>query len=179
MNTVEILSYLKHICSHRNAAFDVLASDQLLNYKITKYPVCLIVNLDESSKPGSHWTAYYIENGHSRTEFFCSYGVPVHMYPSAFAAFIRKRSKPFLQTNVTLQQTTSKVCGHYCIFYVYMRLLKYSSDEFYASFTTNCKKNDAYVGKTICGLKTKFCISCTTLFNCKNQCCIEYNKHSN
>ncbi|GFX27461.1 uncharacterized protein TNCV_4904381 [Trichonephila clavipes] len=65
----------------------VYASDSI---PILKKKSTIVVNLDASSQPGSHWLAFYHEN--NCIEFFDSYGYPPEYYGEGFRDFVSKFS---------------------------------------------------------------------------------------
>ncbi|GFT35664.1 uncharacterized protein F54H12.2 [Trichonephila clavipes] len=65
----------------------VYASDTI---PILKKKSTIVVNLDASSQPGSHWLAFYHEN--NCIEFFDSYGYPPEYYGEGFRDFVSKFS---------------------------------------------------------------------------------------
>src|SRR5207253_2092407 len=73
-----------------------------------------VINLDESDKPGSHWTVV------GPCEFFDSYGIlPMSRY---ILSHLKKRCrKKWWYNDVPLQAYNSRVCGHYCIYYILLR----------------------------------------------------------
>jgi len=78
-----------------------------------------VVNRDDSSQPGSHWMAIYIdENGN--LEFFDSYGQSPFFYGKLIQDYVSKYSN-VIWNSVTFQSITSNVCGHYCIYFILKR----------------------------------------------------------
>ncbi|GIX84985.1 uncharacterized protein CDAR_374191 [Caerostris darwini] len=67
-------------CVDNDAFHGLYASDKIPFIKEKKY--AFVVNSDESSEPGSHWLAFYCENG--CIEFFDSFGNPPDFYDPQF-----------------------------------------------------------------------------------------------
>ena len=67
---------------------------------------CFILNLDEASDPGTHWTAVYND------EYYDSFGLSP---PNEISRKIK------LYNNVQHQMIDSKLCGLYAAFYIYAR----------------------------------------------------------
>ena len=113
MDSVAISRVLeKHLS---NIAFTVCARDVFLYmFKKSRYKrVVFIVNLDNSSQPGSHWIAVYL-NSYNRIYYFDSFGnPPIHIdILSAFAS-----SKAWRYSNIQLQNIDTYVCGQYAILF--------------------------------------------------------------
>ena len=80
-------------------------------------PWCLILNTDPKDQPGTHWLALYAHLDRS-IELFDSFGFSPSMYSFDFL-------DP-LHSSYSLQSPSTSVCGHYCIFYIYLRSHNYS-----------------------------------------------------
>jgi hypothetical protein len=74
-----------------------------------------VVNLDKSSRPGSHWVAMHFPN-EEEARYFDSYGQPPPMGP--IRDFLRQFKKiefhPFV-----IQSLISNVCAAYCIYFIH------------------------------------------------------------
>ena len=108
--------------------FDHFPLNRLIPDHVTKSAsrtaLCTIVNTDPSTKPGSHWVAFF-SGDLGNLEFFDSYAMP----PSAYDFFIPSNTK-LSTSNTCLQSLTSNVCGYYCLLYLYLRIvLFYSTSE--------------------------------------------------
>jgi len=146
MDTLDILGYFKKItqCTP-NAQYNVIPSDKLEEIEIKSYPFLLCVNIDESTKPGTHWVAFYVARIGAELEFFDSFGRGIHQYPIHFMNFVKRNSLRIIESNVMLQSPLSNVCGHYVITYMCKRLQGCSRRAFYSQFTNNLDKNDKIV----------------------------------
>jgi hypothetical protein len=89
-----------------------------------------VINLDESDKPGSHWTVV------GPCEFFDSYGIsPLSHY---ILTHLKKRcKKKWWYNNISLQSYNSKVCGHYCIYYILLRCKGVTPDAIIKTLTNS------------------------------------------
>ncbi|KAJ8048841.1 hypothetical protein HOLleu_01315 [Holothuria leucospilota] len=79
------------------------------------YPCSLVINLDPSHLPGSHWVAVFISK-EKHGEYFDSYGLP----PSTLSSIHTFMNRACLQHDYnerTLQGLFSNVYGHYVIFF--------------------------------------------------------------
>ena len=102
---------------------------------------CCIVNIDPSTKPGSHWVAFFFDSQLNSLEFFDSYGYP----PSYFNFNIRlpdsSHHKPHLAySSIPLQSLSTTVCGQYCILFCYFRAMLSSSPSAFNSTVSALSK---------------------------------------
>ena len=112
--------------------------------KLVLRPTCfLIVNLDISAEPGSHWVALGIfENS---IEVFDSLGFNLFSWPTVphgLLTFLhrisfRKRIKVIPQ----IQSKRSTLCGIFCVFYIILRA-RFSLPTILAYFSTSLASND-------------------------------------
>lgn len=122
----------------------VLARDQL---PIRAQHRAYIVNLDQSSEPGSHWVAIYLSNN-SPAEYFDSYGIPP-VYRE-IKNFLDNNSIQWTYNSTCLQKYRTAMCGQYCAYFIIQRTLNKSLHEIIKSFhPTNHLKIDRYVHKFI------------------------------
>jgi hypothetical protein len=118
MNTAEIECILRRALLPLNVKCSgVFAADTIPND--LEFPACFVVNTDPASKPGEHWVACYA-NSPDDVEFFDSYGLSVSAYPH-----IRLPHKITKYNDVSLQHINSYACGHFCIYYICRRALKF------------------------------------------------------
>lgn len=141
MNTIQIENILKDVNCFRG----VYPADKLPNLvtkicrKYKNQPSCFISNTEGSYEPGEHWVAFYIPafnspGQHFCIEFFDSFGFHnkfSFVHSEYFLNFIRRIKKEThnniinLKMNVDqLQDTSSALCGYYCIVYVFLRCQK-------------------------------------------------------
>lgn len=104
-------------------------------------PALYFLNTDVESGPGEHWCAVFFDCKKGQ-EFFDPFGMPPNMY--GFDSLLSKRSTSVASYNrMCVQDSTSKTCGHHCLFYAFHRcrgfllkdILKYYSEQ-------NLKGND-------------------------------------
>jgi hypothetical protein len=103
----------------------------------------LIVNLDPSYKPGSHWIAITIQyKGKPIVEYFDSYGLPpqVNIGP--------KKNLRLVYNTKRLQKLHTKTCGHFCVYLLKRRLLGLSFDAIIKKLDS-LSDPDKYVEKYI------------------------------
>jgi len=101
----------------------IFASDRLKFTSIDQFPIFLIVNLDPSYLPGSHWVAIRI--GSKYLEIFDSLGFKPRLWPTfpkPLLNFLASFSKShnFIISPV-IQQSNTYDCGLFCILYILLR----------------------------------------------------------
>ena len=78
---------------------------------------CGVLNLNKSSKPGSHWVAFYKDG--DRRIYFDSFG---QVTPFELQRYLKtpeefKENKPVIQRNTDIVQKEDKTnCGHLCVY---------------------------------------------------------------
>ena len=80
---------------------------------------CGIMNLNTSNQPGSHWVAYFKDDGMKRRIYFDSFGqitpMEIQKYLKTKEEF--ERGTAVIQRNTDIvQQPNTHVCGHLCLF---------------------------------------------------------------
>ena len=128
----------------QNNFLGVFSSDELGSLRLLSHPVFLIVNVDVSSLPGSHWLAIRI--GKCRIELFDSLGFKPDLwgaYPKYLLKFLGRylTSHKFMHTPV-LQPRFTHSCGLFCIYFIIFRqFLSFSNCV--ARFSFNLFDNNA------------------------------------
>ena len=161
MNTLEIKQALESNKFTKRNFSEVYAADELPK-SLDTFPCGFIANTDPSTKPGTHWVAFYFSS-HEKGEFFDSYGYS----PKQYKFF--KFYKPEIWNDRKLQSSFSEVCGQYCIFYLYHKSRGYSMSKIVNMFTDNTSLNDCNVA---CYVKKHFNVTIKNQPICGlNQCC--------
>ena len=78
-----------------------------------------IVNTDPHDQPGEHWIAIHFI-GHQIAEYFDSYGLPPWIYPDIYQ-FMKRHADRVMYNQQMYQHPRTKVCGHYCVYYLRQR----------------------------------------------------------
>jgi hypothetical protein len=97
-------------------------------YKINKSKFGLVINLDTSGKPGSHWVALYVDLNKGNIFFSDSVGQQPNKYIKNYMNrianyLIKKNITPNIKINKTRHQNKNSECGVYSINFI-LRLLK-------------------------------------------------------
>lgn len=140
MNTIELLNILKSDPVLDYILLGVYPSDLLP--KIKKFPAALVVNLDPSTLPGSHWVSLYFDNA-GNCEYFDSYG----RKPSELKSYIENNCETYVYNNKQLQNAHTTVCGQMCIYFLVWRARGFSFKEI-----INSMINDEFVTGFVNGL---------------------------
>ena len=118
-------------------------SDDQLSRLVLKPKCFLIVNLDISTKPGSHWLAMGIFE--KSVEVFDSLGFDIFSWPSlphGLLTFLHKIScRKKIKVIPRLQSRKSTLCGLFCVFYVMLRS-KFSLSTILGYFSSSLTAND-------------------------------------
>ena len=92
------------------------ARDQIPDLKHQRRPFALVINTDVATAPGQHWLALYGPCGSSKLEMFDSFGLDPKLY-----SLDQSLASSFTFSNRTIQDVSSKVCGHYALLFIYLR----------------------------------------------------------
>jgi len=138
LSNLEIEEYLRPISNFLGVIFD----DDLkqLNKSFNGF---VIVNLDQSHGPGTHWIALGIfEN---TIEFFDPLGCDFLNWPNLPIGLLRYLFKTSFEKTIVrinrLQSSKSAVCGLYCMFYIIHRR-SFPLQKFLDYFDGNRSEND-------------------------------------
>ena len=120
------------------------AEDQVEHLKITSFPCFLIVNIDSSELPGSHWIGLGIFQ--DKIEIFDSLGFNIFNWsriPCSLLNFLHTLSVTrTVAINPRLQSDESKFCGLFSIFYVLKRATQSFTEVFAPFDLINLESND-------------------------------------
>uniref|UniRef100_A0A158P5B5 Ubiquitin-like protease family profile domain-containing protein n=1 Tax=Tetranychus urticae TaxID=32264 RepID=A0A158P5B5_TETUR len=125
LTTLEIENLLKDVPWFNG----VYALDQLPRWILA--PSSVIINLDESYKPGSHWVAVYFDKN-KVAHYFDSFG---RQPQGNILTFIEANSDYYIYNPIKYQGNLSIACGYFCILFV---LSVNSLNSFYKLFR-QCK----------------------------------------
>ena len=100
------------------------ARDQIPQLKHERRPYALVINKDEGSKPGEHWLALYAPCDSTKIEMFDSFGLPPNCY-----GLDNSLSCKILFSSRSIQELSTKVCGHYALLFIYHRSRGHSFDK--------------------------------------------------
>jgi hypothetical protein len=92
------------------------ARDQIPALEHERRPYALVVNTDIAAESGQHWLAFYGARGSTKIEMFDSFGLDPKLYSldQSLPLCISFSSR-------TIQDISTKVCGHYALLFLYLR----------------------------------------------------------
>ena len=133
----------------------------LKNNSVTKhlytgtFPACIspgtnrasysfISNTQEHNEPGDHWVGWFIRDG--KVTFMDTFGRAPddETFPNYFSDFIEKFDNVEF-SRVQIQSISSRLCGFFCIQFVYIMSLGLEIDSFINEYTTDTLVNDILV----------------------------------
>ena len=92
--------------------------DELLGMKRTANE-CMILNLDDNSGRGTHWTCLFIKN--SEAYYFDPFGMPITKELETYLEGI-----PTDYSSFSIQAPHEVICGHYCVYMLWRLSLGFS-----------------------------------------------------
>lgn len=100
------------------------ARDQIPDLQHERRSYALVINTDEVSEPGEHWLALYAPRDSTKIEMFDSFGLSPNFYglDHSLSCNIHYSSR-------TIQNLSTKVCGHYALLFIYYRSRSHSFDK--------------------------------------------------
>ena len=118
-------------------------SDDEIAKLVLRPPCYLIVNLDKSTQPGTHWLALGIFP--NLIEIFDPLGFDIFSWPSlphGLLSFLHKLSfRKKVKVIPRLQSKKSTLCGLFCVFYIMLRS-KISLSSIIGYFSSALVSND-------------------------------------
>ena len=142
MNTFEIFNEIKKL----DCFYGIFPMDKL-NRIYKKRPIGIIINLDPSDMPGSHWTALYISSDNIAF-YLDSFGLPI-IHNELYKFLRNHKVNKIIYNKYELQQMTSESCGAYSILFLKMMCNNFLFKEFLNLFSSNQYKNDLLVSRII------------------------------
>lgn len=108
------------------------------------YPLALVINLSESMEPGIYWVAVYI-NEKREGFYFDSYGFKPR--DVRIETFLKIHCSSWHYNTQQVQQVNSKVCGYYCVVFLFYMINKINVKSFMNQFTKNLVINDYIINQ--------------------------------
>ena len=124
------------------------AENQITNLSITTFPAFLVVNLDSSNLPGSHWLALRVDR--REVEIFDPAGFDIFKWPRIPCHLLNFIHRLTLTRTLSVysqkQNSSSHLCGFYCMFYIICRQ-HYPLSFIESLFSRRLRKNDRKLEK--------------------------------
>jgi hypothetical protein len=149
METEEVEGHLTKLFQRQKCSYGVFACDELQKFQISVYPAAFVINNEISNYTGEHWVALFVPKRNGPVTFFCSFGLGLQTYSHHFEEFVKSHGGSYRQYEKRLQDFKSKVCGHYCIYFLYKLMKGYSLESIYRQFSNNAKLNDFNVSQFV------------------------------
>lgn len=145
MDSLQVLNALHHLSGAVTTG--VVPADMVP--KAWTKPMALVINLDDHTRPGSHWVAVYFDTS-GRGHYFDSYGIPP-LHPVHLDA-LRRNCKIYEWNKEQFQSISSNVCGQFCIMYLYHMCYGGTIKSFSKFFSDEFTDNDRIVDEFHKGL---------------------------
>jgi hypothetical protein len=135
MNTIEIIEKIKQDGALKQIFLGVFPADKAP--PINVFPAALVLNLDKSSMPGSHWVAIYFTKS-GKCEFFDSYG---RKPCGLILRYLSDNCSKYTYNNICVQSLWTTYCGHLCLYFLIWRcrgisfktIIRYLLDDSFAA----------------------------------------------
>ena len=98
-------------------------------------PTMVVVNTDPSSQPGKHWLLFFRTDS-GVMEMFDSLGKDLKTYSHQIQDFAQRFDDTVKFVSRRIQPKNSALCGHYCLYYAYMRCAGSSMNDIIAEMPT-------------------------------------------
>ena len=85
--------------------------DEINSLKSSKDDECFVINKDDSSSSGTHWTAKNVSDG--TTFYFDSYGLEPTLEINKYC------NEPRFSNTFEIQKPNEVFCGHLCLYFLY------------------------------------------------------------
>jgi hypothetical protein len=138
----------------------VFARDRIPDLKHQRRPFALVINTDVAAGDGEHWLALFGPRDSIKIEMFDSFGLNPKLY-----SLNQSLSCSISFSNRTIQDISTKVCGHYALLFIYLRSRGRSFDNTINSLDKNF--TDASAARTLLDLS----LSKLSHVHCTGQTC--------
>ena len=138
MNDYEIDKILKGHPLTKNIFLKTVPCDSLISSE--KFPYAIVMNTDDSEKPGVHWTAIYA-NSINSAEYFDSYG----RQPNSCIAKYLEKFENVKKNHDSIQSPFSTACGHFCCLFIILRSDGRNFEQITKNFKNMGPDRDKYV----------------------------------
>ena len=136
MNTLDLIKALDSNLWHPHQA-NVIPVDKLNQLKIETYPFVVILNLDTSNQPGSHWTAIYSEDCPSKScpaDYFCSFATEIPVAVKKIFNECFGCDGVVKATVLPYQDPYSVSCGLWCLDFILNRSWGVTTEHYLFQF---------------------------------------------
>ena len=141
MNGLEILNYISKDEFLLSRFGGLFAIDQL-TFTLPNREIFYICNTDVATQKGKHWVVIYFPEKSSTVEFFDSLGKKPN---KNFQLFMAQRQKAISFNSRRVQGASSKACGYYCLYFIYLRSRYIDYKGIIENFSNSTEKNEKHV----------------------------------
>ena len=107
-------------------------------------PACYVINLDDSSGPGTHWVAAYVHPDDGGSEYFDSYGEPC-----TSRRICRLVGTDSVFNPLRLQSYFTTTCGQHCLFYILCKTYRLDMEDIVGLYPGSPYDNDVFVNDVV------------------------------
>ena len=148
MNSIQLEELFLLDSEIRKCYMGIYPIDEIPDVKNGKL---VVVNLDPSYRPGSHWIVLYRRND-AYMEYFDSMGRKPKI---DILTYLFAKNYKCVYNAKRIQDYNTNTCGLFCLFYAYYACRSCSFENIINCFTDNLKINEALVKKTNLYLQSK------------------------
>lgn len=144
LNTLQLLQILRWNPFSKKCFIGVFPRDELPQK--LHFPCCFIFNTQKSTQKGEHWLALFFKSKQDLF-FFDSLGFSPKFYE--LQNYLLKYSKHIHFVSKPIQSPFSRLCGHYCCFFIISMAKDICLKEFYNFFSIDVFQNDLLIHKLL------------------------------
>jgi hypothetical protein len=142
MDTLSLMDVLKKLNKKFANRFHVGVYAANTLPKKCRKPAAVIMNNQNSSMPGEHWSAAFLPV-RGKAEYFCSYGLQPNLV-AAHEKFLLRNAKAYIYNKKQLQQLETQECGRFCLLYLANKMDGRTMNQFLTNFDSSFKINDLH-----------------------------------
>ena len=107
------MNWIKYLKINREVFRGVISRDQI--YNLIDHQGYYIVNLNDSTQPGSHWVVINVRAPPDPIEYFDSFGLNA---PNEVVELSHLMGVNYLYNSTQYQDLNSVLCGYWCLYFV-------------------------------------------------------------
>jgi len=169
LTTVELQNALDFIFRNKKIKGFVIAADEMDRVEFSQYPICIIQNNQGRRLFGEHWICYWIPR-ENVVEYFDSFANPISMYNVQ-----PPPGEILISNHRVLQSDKNCFCGHFCLYFLYLRSKCNSFNCAMCKFVSSKRINDKRVSQFYLYIKQMYKL-CKHLCMCFKSSCVQLCK---
>ena len=107
------MNWIKYLKISKAVFRGVISRDQIEN--VINKTGYYIVNLNDSTQPGSHWVVIHVRPGAKPLEYFDSFGMNA---PNEVVELTDTLGVKYIYNSTQYQDLNSVLCGYWCLYFV-------------------------------------------------------------